>query len=140
MDQNGNSVIRDLEVPDFDDSLELREDKERREEQEREFRQESIIQNQMLREKYGCELQNEELKRKCLLQHKRALKRTYQDMKKRIQSLIKEINTKLKDMGDSVSEESLSDDIGYTSGYSPGDVIRIDNNLSVGEDINILER
>lgn len=140
VDRYGNSVIRDMEVPDFDESWELQEDKERREEQEREFRQESILQNQMLREKYGCELQDEDLKRKCLIQHKESLKRTYQDMKLRIQSLVKEINAKLKEMGDVVSEESLSDDLFFTSGYSPGDVIRLDNHIPIREKLNVRER
>lgn len=123
VDRNGNSVIKAWELPDYEDSKEVREDERQKEQRDKVYLNELEV-NDIEEDIYGCSKSSENQRRKCLKRQKKLLRKRYKDWKNLIRRIIKDIDRKINSLRKECLEEPTRNDLNKTSELSPGCVTR----------------
>lgn len=90
VDENGRSEVKELELPEYDDSEEAREDEERRREQRRNLARESP---------FGCNAADECERRRCVQDWRRSLRASYLTWREAMRRVLRDVDARIEDLG-----------------------------------------
>lgn len=112
VDKDGNSVVKVLELPDYDLGQESRSDKNLSSTEPK--TEIGEIANQ---DEYGCGERNENQRRKCLKQRKKLLKKRYKSWKWLIRGIIKDLDRKIKNLRTNCIRKSGNENLNNSSSW-----------------------
>ncbi|KAL0271277.1 UNVERIFIED_CONTAM: hypothetical protein PYX00_008418 [Menopon gallinae] len=97
VDDNGRSEVKELELPEYEDSEEVREDEKRRREQRKEFAREGSL---------GCDATDDRERRRCLQERRKKLRTSYRNWREAMRRVLRDVDARIEDLGAEIGENA----------------------------------